>query len=83
MTMGIVSEAFLAATAAAVGTATMTSTLEPGQVGREVGQPVVPPLGISVFKHDVAALDVTEVAKPLPEDIETTLGPRGRTGARI
>src|SRR5207245_7757365 len=38
--------------------------LERNQFGRKSGQPLVLSLGISVFNHDVAALDVTEVTQP-------------------
>jgi len=41
--------------------------LERNQFGRESGEPLELPLGISVFDHDVAALDVTEVTQSLTE----------------
>ncbi|MBM2844101.1 MAG: merR-type protein [Anaerolineales bacterium] len=41
--------------------------LERNQFGRKSGEPLGLPLGISVFDHDVAALDVTEVTQPLEE----------------
>ncbi len=39
--------------------------LERNQFGRKSGEPLGPPLGISVFNLDVAALDVTEVTQSL------------------
>ena len=39
--------------------------LERNQFGRKSGEPLELPLGISVFDHDVAALDVTEVTQSL------------------
>jgi hypothetical protein len=50
--------------------------LERNQFGRKSGEPLKLPLGISVFDHDVAALDVTEVAQSLTEG----LGQVGTTG---
>ncbi len=35
--------------------------LERNQFGRKSGEPLELPLGISIYDHDVAALDVTEV----------------------
>ena len=43
--------------------------LERNQFGRKSGQPPGLPLGISVFDHEVAALDVTEVTQPLTEGL--------------
>jgi hypothetical protein len=43
--------------------------LERNQFGRKSGEPLVLPLGISVFNHDVAALDVTEVTQSLTEGL--------------
>jgi hypothetical protein len=39
--------------------------LERSQFGRKSGEPLGLPLGISVFDHEVAALDVTEVTQSL------------------
>ena len=39
--------------------------LERNQFGRESGEPLDLPLGISVFNHEVAALDVAEVTQSL------------------
>jgi len=39
------------------------------QFGRESGEPLELPLGISVFNHEVAALDVTEVTQSLTEGL--------------
>ncbi len=43
--------------------------LERNQFGRKSGVPLDLPLGISVFNHDVAALDVTEVTQSLTEGL--------------
>ena len=43
--------------------------LERNQFGRESGEPLGLPLGISVFDHDVAALDVTEVTHSLEKGL--------------
>src|SRR5207247_5331431 len=42
---------------------------ERNQFGRESGEPLELPLGISDFDHDVAALDVTEVTQSLTEGL--------------
>jgi hypothetical protein len=46
--------------------------LERDQLGRESGEPVGLPLGISVFDQEVAALDVTEVTQALEEGLSGT-----------
>ncbi len=43
--------------------------LERNQFGRKSGEPLELPLGISIFNHDVAALDVTEVTQSLTEGL--------------
>jgi hypothetical protein len=43
--------------------------LERSQFGRESGEPLGLPLGISVFDHEITALDVTEVAQSLTEGL--------------
>jgi hypothetical protein len=43
--------------------------LERDQFGRKSGEPLELPLGISVFDHQVAALDVTEVTQSLTEGL--------------
>jgi hypothetical protein len=43
--------------------------LERNQFGRKSGEPLELPLGISVFNHDVATLDVTEVTQSLAEGV--------------
>jgi hypothetical protein len=43
--------------------------LERNQFGRKSGEPLELPLGISVFNHDVATLDVTEVTQSLTEGL--------------
>ena len=43
--------------------------LERNQFGCKRGEALRLPLGISVFDHDVATLDVTEVTQPLEEGL--------------
>jgi hypothetical protein len=43
--------------------------LERNQFGRESGEPLDLPFGISVFDHEVATLDVPEVTQPLEESL--------------
>jgi hypothetical protein len=43
--------------------------LEGNHFRRESGEPLELPLGISVFDHDVATLDVTEVTQSLKEGL--------------
>ncbi len=43
--------------------------LERNKVRRKSGVPLGLPLGISVFDHEVAALDVTEVTQSLEEGL--------------
>jgi hypothetical protein len=43
--------------------------LQRQQFARKSGEPLGLPLGISVFNHDVAALDVTEVTQSLTEGL--------------
>src|SRR5712691_229950 len=45
--------------------------------GRESGEPLGLPLGRSVFNHEVAALDVTEVTQALDEGL-SQLGESGQ-----
>ena len=56
--------------------------LERNQLGRERGEPLVLPLGISVFNHDVVALDVTEVTQSLTEGLDQ-VGARGPVGRQV
>ena len=51
--------------------------LERDQFGRESGEPLGLPLGIPVFDHEVAALDVTEVTQSLKECL-SQVGVTGR-----
>ncbi len=44
--------------------------LEADQLGREVGEPLGPPLGISALDRDVLAFDVAELAKSLLECLD-------------
>src|SRR5262245_14421236 len=44
--------------------------LEPDQLGRQVGQPVDPTLGISIVDDNILALNPPELAQPLPERVE-------------
>jgi hypothetical protein len=48
--------------------------LERNQFGRKIGKPLELPLGISVFDHDVAALDVTEATEALTEGLSQVGG---------
>jgi hypothetical protein len=59
----------------------MTSTLERNQFGRESGEPLELPLGKSVFDHEVATLDVTEVTQSLEEGL-VLVGGNGRAVRR-
>ena len=43
--------------------------LERNQFGRKSGEPLDLPLGISVFDHNVSALDVTEVTQAVKESL--------------
>jgi hypothetical protein len=52
--------------------------LESNQFGRESGESLGLPLGISVFDHEVAALDVTEVTQSLEEGLSQV----GASGVR-
>src|SRR2546425_1058837 len=56
--------------------------LERNQFGRESGKPLELPLGISVFDHDVAALDVPEVTQSLTEGL-VRAGARGQVGREV
>ena len=51
-----------------------------GEGGRKSGEPLELPLGISVFDHEVAALDVTEVTQSLKEGLSQVgvIGPVAR-----
>jgi len=53
--------------------------LERNQFGREGRVPLDFPLGKSVFNHDVATLDVTEVTQALEESL-SHVAARGRIG---
>jgi hypothetical protein len=53
--------------------------LERNQFGRKSGEPVVLPLGISDFNHEVAARDVTEVTQSLKEGL-VQVGDSGQVG---
>src|SRR5712691_12584158 len=53
--------------------------LERNQFGRKSGEPLELPLGISVFDHEVAALDVTEVTQSLTEGL-VQVGASGQVG---
>src|SRR5438445_683140 len=76
-TMGRVLVACLAARAAGVPGATRTSTLSATSSAATAGEPLELPLGRSVFDHEVAALDVTEVTQSLKEGL-SQVGVTGR-----
>ena len=78
--MGIVLVACMAARVPSVPpSATDDINLERNQFGRKSGEPLELPLGISVFNHDVAALDVTEVTQSLEEGV-AQVGASGQVG---
>ncbi len=56
--------------------------LERNQFGRKSGEPLELPLGISVFDHDVAALDVTEVTQSLTEGL-SQVGASGQVARQV
>src|SRR5207249_1293428 len=56
--------------------------LERTQFGRKSGEPLELPLGISVFDHDVAALDVTEVTQSLEEGL-LQVGASGQVARQV
>ena len=56
--------------------------LERNQFGRKSGEPLGLPLGISVFNHEVAALDVTEVTQSLEEGL-LQVGISGQVGRQV
>src|SRR6266545_6002325 len=56
--------------------------LERNQFGRKSGEPLELPLGISVFNHDVAALDVTEITQSLTEGL-VLVGAGGEVGVQV
>src|ERR1700730_1343829 len=56
--------------------------LEGNQFGRKSGKALRLPLGISVFDHDVAALDVTEVTQSLEEGL-VSMGASGPVERQI
>jgi hypothetical protein len=55
---------------------------EGSQLGREAREPLGLPLGISVFDHEVAALDITEVTQS-PEESLSQMGARRRVIRQI
>jgi hypothetical protein len=56
--------------------------LERNQFGRESGEPLDLPLGISVFDHDVAPFDVAEVTQCFTEGLRPRWGVAARLPAR-
>ena len=56
--------------------------LERNQFGRKSGEPLGLPLGTSVFNHEVAALDVTEVTQSLEEGL-LQVGISGQVGRQV
>ena len=53
------------------------------QFSRKVGEPIILPLRKSGLNDDVLALHVAELAQPLPETLESILGRRVSTEARV
>jgi hypothetical protein len=56
--------------------------LERNQFGRESGEPLDLPFGISVFDHEVATLDVPEVTQTLTEGL-AQVGAIGQVGRQV
>jgi hypothetical protein len=56
--------------------------LERNRLCRKSGEPLVLSLGISVFDHDIAALDVTEVTQSLEEGL-SQVGGSGQVGGQV
>src|SRR6266567_3267575 len=56
--------------------------LERNQLCRKSGEPLILSLGISVFNHDIAALDVTEVTQSLEEGL-SQVGGSGQVGRQV
>ena len=83
MTMGIVPVAFLAATAAGVGVATMTSTLSRTSSAARSGRPVESALGKAILDDDILALDPPELAQPLTECLDEMGVSGGRAAGEI
>jgi hypothetical protein len=48
--------------------------LEPGQLDREVGQPVEPALRKTIVDDNILVLNPPELAQPLPERVEAEIG---------
>src|SRR4029450_9588719 len=55
--------------------------LEPDQLGRQGGQPVIVPIRPSRFDDEVLALDVAEVTESLPQGLELARVAGGRRDA--
>ena len=53
------------------------------QFSRKVGEPIILPLRKSGLNDDILALHVAELAQPLPETLESILGRRVSTEARV
>src|SRR4030095_15291381 len=51
--------------------------LELDQLGRQVAETFLTSLGIAVLNDKVLALDVAEIAQPLPESLQTRIGVKG------
>jgi hypothetical protein len=60
----------------------MTSTLSATSSAARAGSRSSLPLGISVFDHDVATLDVTEVTQSLTEGL-AQVGASGQVGRQV
>ncbi len=80
MTMGIVVVACWAARIADRPVDHEDIHLEPDQLGRERGEPLSLPVGIAVLQDDGLALDVAEVAQPVPEGLDAGRVPRAEPG---
>ena len=78
ITIGIVRVACWTARVAPLATVTITSSLSRTSFRREVSQPLVSALSVSVFDDEVLALHIAEVAQPLPESLQMWIGLGGR-----
>jgi hypothetical protein len=54
--------------------------LEAHQLGRQLGEPLVSPIGVSALDAEVPALHVPELAQPLEERVPQARPGRGRRG---
>ena len=82
MTIGIVVVACLAARAPGTAVGHDDVDLEPHQLGRELGKPVVLALRPAELDDEVLALDVAELAQARPECLQPGCDPAAEAGPR-